>query len=199
MKHAVAIQPDGRIVITGNYREASVTQLVVARYLPDGSIDNSFGENGFRYITQGSNSSATTIAIQPDGKIITAGATLTNLGVLQFLLVRLNSNGSLDPVFSDDGIQVDQLTDNDDVINDMALQSDGKLVVAGAALANGYQDFIVARYNTDGSLDNSFSGDGFSITGVNADQNSAGASAASVALQSTGKILVAGTYLYSMD
>jgi uncharacterized delta-60 repeat protein len=195
---AVAIQQDGKIVIAGYFNKAGVYSMAIARYLPDGSIDVAFADNGFRFITSGWNSNAKTLAIQNDGKIIAAGVTLNELNIMKFMLVRLNSDGSLDPAFSEDGIQISDVSDNDALINDIALQTDGKLVVAGAARTLGFQDFIVVRYNADGSLDNSFSGDGIAIGGVNDTQSSAGASASSLAIQPSGKIMIAGTYLYSI-
>jgi uncharacterized delta-60 repeat protein len=195
---AVAIQPDGKIVIAGYFNKAGVYSMAIARYLPDGAIDVAFADNGFRFITSGWNSNAKAIAIQNDGKIVAAGFTLNELNIMKFMLARLNSDGSLDPGFSEDGIQISNFSNEDALINALALQNDGKLVVAGAALTSAHQDFIVGRYNADGSLDNSFSGDGIAIAGVNDNQSSAGASASSLVIQPSGKIMIAGTYLYSM-
>jgi uncharacterized delta-60 repeat protein len=196
--NGVAIQPDGKIVVAGYFSQSGVIRMALARYLPDGNMDVSFGLNGFQFIVNGWNSVAKAIVIQPDGKIIAGGFTLNNVNVMQFMLVRLNTNGSLDPAFSGDGIQISQMTDNDDLVNAIALQTDGKIVVAGAARTYAYQDFIVARYNADGNLDNSFSGDGFDIPGVNEYQSTAGASASSLVILPSGKIMIAGTYRYSM-
>jgi uncharacterized delta-60 repeat protein len=195
---AVAIQPDGKIVIAGYFNKAGVYSMAIARYLPDGAIDVAFADNGFRFITSGWNSNAKAIAIQNDGKIVAAGFTLNELNIMKFMLARLNSDGSLDPGFSEDGIQISNFSNEDALINALSLQNDGKLVVAGAALTSAHQDFIVGRYNADGSLDNSFSGDGIAIAGVNDNQSSAGASASSLVIQPSGKIMIAGTYLYSM-
>ncbi|SHF45536.1 T9SS type A sorting domain-containing protein [Flavisolibacter ginsengisoli] len=196
--NGVAIQPDGKIVIAGYFSQSGVIRMALARYLPDGNMDLSFGLNGFQFIVNGWNSVAKAIVIQPDGKIIAGGFTLNNVNVMQFMLVRLNTDGSLDPTFSGDGIQISQMTDNDDLVNAMALQTDGKIVVAGAARTYAYQDFIVARYTADGNLDNSFSSDGFDIPGVNEYQSTAGASASSLVILPSGKIMIAGTYRYSM-
>ena len=195
---AVAVQQDGKIVIAGYFNKAGVISMAIARYLPDGNIDLAFADNGFRFITSGWNSVAKAIAIQNDGKIIAAGFTLNDLNIMKFMLVRLNTDGSLDPGFAGDGIQISNFSDEDALINALTLQADGKLVVAGGALTSSRQDFIVGRYNADGSLDNSFSNDGIDLPGVNENQSTAGASASSLAIQPNGKILVAGTYLYSM-
>jgi uncharacterized delta-60 repeat protein len=127
---AVAIQPDGKIVIAGYFNKAGVYSMAIARYLPDGAIDVAFADNGFRFITSGWNSNAKAIAIQNDGKIVAAGFTLNELNIMKFMLARLNSDGSLDPSFSEDGIQISNFSNEDALINALALQNDGKLVVA---------------------------------------------------------------------
>ena len=101
-------------------------------------------------------------------------------------------DGNLDSSFSDDGILLTDFNGEDDVILSMALQSDGKIVVAGYANTAGNRDFALARYNMDGALDNAFAGDGKLIVDLDAPINYA----VSVLLQSDGKIVAIGNYNY---
>ena len=99
------------------------------------------------------------MAIQGDGKILVAGEDLAATG--DFALARYNTDGSLDTSFSCDGKQITDFAGNTDLANGVAVQSDGRIVVAGSSFSpTTANDFAVARYNTDGSLDTGFSGDG---------------------------------------
>src|SRR6185369_12235464 len=104
-----------------------------------------------------------------------------------FALARYNANGSLDPSFSGDGRQVTDLGGGNDGATGVALQADGKIVAVGFGGAFG-NDFALARYNADGSLDTSFSGDGKQTTDVVDLDYASG-----VALQGDGKIVVVGS------
>ena len=117
------------------------------------------------------------VTLQPDGKIIAAGASDGN-----FALVRYNSNGSLDTSFDSDGKIITDFGSSDDSAYSIILQPDGKLVAAGSS-----SGFTVARYNTDGSLDTSFSEDGKVITSIDVSS-----SAYSLTLQFDGKLVVVG-------
>jgi uncharacterized delta-60 repeat protein len=177
---SVAIQSDGKIVVGG----FSVTLgFVIVRYNSDGSLDNSFDGDGI--VTTDIGGNGRSVVIQPDGKIILAGEKSTG-EVNDFAIVRYNSDGSLDNTFSDDGIQITDFENGVDRGWSVALQSDGKIVMVGASSNGGYK-FAVVRYNSDGSLDNTFSGDGKLTTAIYDD-----ARAEEVKLQSDGKIVVAG-------
>jgi uncharacterized delta-60 repeat protein len=174
---AVKAQPDGKIVVAGT---TAGTDFLVARYNPDGTLDTSFDGDGIATVDLGSIETATGLAIQSDGKVVIVGSSGSDFGV-----ARLNSDGSLDTSFSADGkLTVD--FGGTDVANAVAVQPDGKIVVAGT---NGI-DFALARINpADGSLDTGFGTGGkatFDITG--------GVDAANaLAIQGDGMIVVAGT------
>ncbi len=126
-----------------------------------GVLDKTFGANGTVSTTIGTDAQAKAVVVQPDGKILTAG----NVGTgdsRDTVLVRYNSNGSLDTSFGNNGIVISALSPIDELINDVALQSDGKIIVAGnlTVPATGAIDFMVARFNQNGTLDTTFGSNG---------------------------------------
>jgi uncharacterized delta-60 repeat protein len=189
---SVALQSDGKIVVAGYSVNGDTYDFAVVRYNTNGSLDTSFDTDGKVTTAIGaSNDYVNSIALQSDGKIVVAGYSV-NGGNYDFTVVRYNTNGSLDTSFSEDGIVTTAIGASDDIIRSVALQSDGKIVVAGYSDNGGTYDFAVARYNTNGSLDTSFSGDGIVTTAIGASDDVV----FSIALQSDGKIVVAG-YSYN--
>jgi uncharacterized delta-60 repeat protein len=185
--HAVAIQDNGKIVVAGKAHNGSNDDFALARYNSDGSLDTSFDSDGkvTTGFVSGSEDRAYAMAIQKDGKIVAAGHTASP-GV-HFALARYNSNGSLDTGFDGDG-KVTTALGVFAIINAVAIQSDGKIVVAGDAAPSVHLDFALARYNYNGSLDTGFDGDGKVTThfGIGTDH------AEAMAIQSDGKIVAAG-------
>jgi uncharacterized delta-60 repeat protein len=184
---AVAMQPDGKIVAAGHSYNGENEDFAVVRYNSDGSPDTSFDVDG-KVTTDFRNDIdiGRAVVVQPDGGILVAGSAMTNINN-DFAVVRYNSDGSLDRNFDGDGKVTTAVGSGDDYANAIALQLDGKVVVAGDAMMSN-KDLGVVRYNSDGSLDTSFDGDGKVTTGVGslADQGAA------VAIQADGKIVVAG-------
>jgi uncharacterized delta-60 repeat protein len=202
LAQAVALQPDGKIVVAGWTVIASVqpdpktafdTDFALARYNADGTLDTTFGGDGKVTTDIGrtpdplslSRDSATSVGIQADGRIVAAGWTVTETS--GSALVRYNADGTLDPSFNGDGIVT---TADNALANGLALQADGRIVVAGAAADTA--DFALARYTADGALDHTFGGDGKVSTDF-ADGSDDAANA--VAIQADGKIVAAGTGL----
>ena len=196
---SVAIQSDGKIVVatsavvTGGDAFAFADAFALARFNSDGSLDNSFDGNGKLTTLFGtSDARANSVVLQPDGKIVVAGYASNGHGNIGFALARYNSDGSLDTSFDGDGKLITEFgtTFGYAFANSMALQPDGKIVLAGwVGRSVGIGSvFALARYNSDGSLDTSFDGDGTLIT----DGGTTYAFANSVALQADGKIVVAG-------
>ena len=129
------------------------------------------------------------LAVQDDGKIVAAGT--SNIGgLLDFAALRFNSDGSPDTGFGDGGKVVTDLGTDQDIASDVAIQSDGKIVVVGRTFAPGGGSFAVARYQTDGTRDSSFGDDGLVTTNLGGSFD--GASAAVV--QDDGKLVVAGAH-----
>ena len=173
----------------------SVTKTIAA----PGDLDPTFG-NGGKVISSivGSNYDAGfAMAYQADGKIVVAGRSSPNSTRPSFSVIRYNSNGTLDTTFGTGGWVTTQVGNFSSVAESVAIQPDGKIVVAGVATTRQTdglldEDFAVVRYNSDGSLDTSFDGDGKAITQL----GEAHDFAASVIIQSDGKIVAAG---YSLD
>jgi len=170
---AVAVQPDGRVVVAGNSSDANGSDMAVARYNSDGLLDTSFEGDGMALVDFGSEASARAVALQPDGRIVLAGGVSHPVGggccVSDFALVRLTSVGALDSSFDGDGrVVTDFLAGADnghDVAQAVQVQADGRIVAAGAGVAGVVSvDFAVARYLADGSLDLTFSDDGLVTT-----------------------------------
>ena len=186
--YAVAIQSDGKIIAAGNSFSDTTFHFAMARYKSDGSLDASFGSGGKVTTLLNNSDQANAIKIQPDGKIILAGTTLQPDFNNAFGVARYNTDGSLDLTFSSDGMVTTSVSPYSDYGQAMDLQADGKIVVAGKATPVGPEQFAVVRYNTDGSLDNSWNGTGMVTTafGSNWDE------ARSVTVRADGRILAGG-------
>ncbi len=168
-------------------------QWIVEPCFTGGSLDTSFDADG-KVTTNvlGFRGEATAVALQPNGKIVAAGYTYTgyifNGADRDFAVVRYNQDGSLDLSFDGDGkVTTDFLNFHDDAYS-IALQPDGKIVVAGYSYSGSSNDFALTRYNTDGSLDTTFDGDGKVTTAIGSSDDEA----FSVAIQPDGGIIVAG-------
>ncbi|MER5203525.1 calcium-binding protein [Streptomyces sp. NPDC002825] len=193
--NAVAIQPsDGKIVVAGTTEVLAEEGggccfFSVARYNTDGSLDTGFGNGGLVRVDEfGGSADGSDIAVQPDGKIIAVGKPAGD----GFALVRLDTFGNFDPSLGGDGTVVAGFTSTSPqggggIARSMALQPDGKIVAAGYVGDTAF-DIGVARYNSNGTLDTTFSGDGM----VTADFGGTEFGNA-VAVQPDGKILAAGS------
>lgn len=155
--NAVAIQPDGKIVVAGRTAEpASLSNpdFALARYHANGTLDTSFSGDGKLTTDFGVNSSARAVALQPDGKIVAAGGTESVLDDPDdFALARYLPNGSLDPTFSGDGLVTTEFGGSfEPFAAALAIQiqpKNGRIVVAGTALGDATSlDFALARYHT---------------------------------------------------
>ena len=193
---SVAIQKDGKIVVAGISNVGGDFDFAVARYDTDGSLDVTFNPTGSLPGTVttefGGDDRGEAVDIQKDGKIVVAGRSETGGGFSDFVVARYNTDGNLDVTFNPTGSLPGTVTTNfggtsDDRGRAVALQKDGKIVVAGQSNVGGDNDFAVARYNTDGSLDTNF-GTGGKVT-TNFGDNDLGDA---VAIQKDGKIVVAG-------
>ncbi len=185
--NSVAIQSDGKIVMGGSSRTSSRADFAVVRYNTDGTLDSSFNGTGKVITSIGTIADyPSSIAIQSDGKIVEAGYSSTEAGA-RFALVRYNTNGTLDTSFNGNGMVVTPI--GSAFASSVAIQSDGKIVAAGTNVNQSFSSFAAARYNTNGSLDTSFNGNGTVITSVGFAADDA---ASSVAIQADGKIVTAG-------
>ena len=185
---SVAIQSDGKIVVTGYGSSGGNDDFAIARYNTDGSLDTSFDTDGKLLIDFGRYENGKALAIQTDGKIVLAGTSVALGGLAANMhLLRLNTNGSLDSTFDSDGKVTTDIGPNDDALS-IAIQNDGKLIIGGGSDASGNLETTLIRYNSNGSLDTTFNSDGIATIDF-AISNDA---AYSVAIQSDGKIIAAG-------
>jgi uncharacterized delta-60 repeat protein len=163
---SIAVDNEGRIVLGGYLIESNIIDVVLARYLDDGSLDPSFSDDGLlRLNYPGSDDYLNDLAIQDDGKIVFVGETSDD-DTRDIIVVRLNQDGSFDNTFSNDGIAIIDVND-DDFGRAVAIQDDGKIVVAGTCVSNEEYDLILCRLNSDGTFDNTFAGNGKLIYDVN--------------------------------
>jgi len=197
--NAVVIQADGKSVVVGTTyqnNDFSNEDFAVARYNPDGTLDKTFGIGG-KVQTDFPDLAAvaSSVVIQPDGKIVVAGGAFplfTFLG--DFKVVRYNSNGSLDTSFGDGGIVTTTFPEGSYAF-DVALQADGKIIAAGTVFVDfnpgesSNTDFALARYNPDGSPDATFGNGGQ----VSTDFLGLEDDAFSVLIQPDGKIVAVGS------
>jgi uncharacterized delta-60 repeat protein len=199
LAYAMALQPDGKIVVVGSCRAAFTVPTTytkrafcAARYTTTGALDGSFGTggtvntdvSGITVVTSGIDL-ATGVAVQPDGKIVVAGSCyIQPLSQSQFCLVRYLANGTPDPAFGSNGKRVNATGQG--TASAIALQSDGKILVAG--LCSG--SICVDRYLPDGSSDTTNFGNVASTgrtLGPTASESNA------LAIQPDGKVIAVGT------
>lgn len=175
-----ALQADGKLIVVGHQLSLLGDQdFLVLRYNTDGRLDSSFGTNGVVITSIGVTSDgASAVAIQPDGKIVVGGYSQSNGPTL----VRYNVDGSLDQSFGMGGITS---WTTGSVINEIAIDGDGKIIAVGQ-IYRSYSDFLIRRYNSDGTIDSTFGNGGDAVTGIR------NGIANSVALQTDGKIVVVG-------
>lgn len=188
--YAVAVQPDGKILVAGYTFQPGTVDFTVFRFLSDGTLDPSFSGDGIATVDYASTlDNAYAMVLQPDGKILVAGN-----GGANFMLARLNSNGSLDTSFDGDGKVVTPFSSGGR-LNTIALQADGKIVAAGQRafddpmMERTVYDGVITRYTSTGQLDATFNGTGQVIMDLGSDNDNI----QSVKLQNDGKILLCAT------
>ncbi|MBN1595841.1 T9SS type A sorting domain-containing protein [candidate division FCPU426 bacterium] len=154
--NSLILQPDGKLVAAGHRNN----DFVLLRYDSGGTLDIDFGNGGMVTTAIGNNDDiAHSVIVQPDGKLVAAGCRENGLPN-EFALVRYLSDGSLDTGFGNNGTVSTPIGGINDKAYSLILQSDGKLVAAGFSLSSSNEDFALARYNSDGSLDYSFNYNG---------------------------------------
>ncbi|MFG2642096.1 calcium-binding protein [Streptomyces sp. NPDC048370] len=176
--HALSVYGGGTIIAAGS---SPVGFGLVRLGMEFGGRDATFGDNG--QVATPFGVSVRGVELVSGGKIVAAGSHGTGVNS-EFAVARYDGNGDLDPTFGGDGTVTTGFGTNGAAGNDMALQDDEKIVVAGDATG----DFALARFTTDGSLDTDFGGDGRVTTDFEGNWDEGRA----VALQSDGRIVVSG-------
>ena len=188
----VLVQSSGKIVVVTNMATNSDAGLGVSltRYNSDGTLDGSFIAPSTKGLKLVSNNNI----VQNDDKIILTGSSAND-----FLVIRYNSDGTLDNSFGTNGKVTTDFNSGSDDAGSVIVQNDGKIIVSGTTTNGSNNSFSLARYNSNGTLDNTFGNNGKIITDFNAvdfklDVDPFGSnSAGSVKLQSDGSILLVGT------
>jgi uncharacterized delta-60 repeat protein len=199
---AVAVEPDGKIVVAGFDNAQALPTWELARFNADCSLDTTFNAHGLQPGTVSTTFPNQSLAqafavgietVNGQPKIV-AGALAIISNVNEVALARYNLDGTLDTTFGSGGLVASPVAGaNGSQANSLVIQPDGKIVAAGFTLvgtgANVFDDFLVTRYNADGSLDRTFGGTGQVLTPFAAGANAEGHGAA---LEADGKVVVAG-------
>ena len=183
---AVAIQPDGAIVLAG-YVGFDAT-FALARYLPDGTLDTTFGTDG--KVMGDVPGRAYAVAIQSDGGIVAAGeatAGRSDPDWSDFVMARFFPDGTLDPTFGQGGVVVTDITGGTNLARNIVVTPDGGIVLSGEPIGDfpGSDHTDIARYAADGQLDGGFGTDGvLALVGSRVGEG--------LALQDDGRMVLAG-------
>lgn len=162
----MVIQPDNKIVIMGLQQNSTYPNAYwVIRLLPNGDLDPSFNGNGYLDVSFGTvQDRGYCVALQPDGKILLGGNTGDSAEF--FSVARINSNGTLDTTFGVNGLAKTAFSALESTPISIAVQPDGKIVLGGYTVTSYAQDFALARFNSNGTLDTTFGDNGRVITTV---------------------------------
>jgi uncharacterized delta-60 repeat protein len=184
--YAAALQPDGKILAggVGSSNTNNLYKNALARYLPDGHLDSTFGTYG-KIITSFNNLSSEShaLALQPDGRILAAGFAGTGFGLTRYL-----SDGIIDSTFGLYGQLTTTFTGMNAVANGVAVRPDGRILLAGVQSDNSGQSLALARYNIYGALDLAFGTNGTVTSHIGGSKDGIRA----MALQPDGNIVTSG-------
>jgi uncharacterized delta-60 repeat protein len=189
----VGVQPDGKILVCGQSGIYPDLHSALVRYNRNGRLDSAFGTGGKVVVMFHPNSDyLDALVLQSGGKIVAAGSASGTA----FLVARFNADGTLDQTFGNNGSVQTTFGDPTAAAHDVILQSGGRIIAVGVSGAGPYSelnDFVLARYNIDGSLDPTF-GNGGKVKTHFPGVTNTGSTASSIALQLDGKLVVGGSY-----
>ena len=187
----LALQPDGMILAAGFAFTGSNDDFALARYSTSGTLDPTFGTGG-KVTTDffGSDDQAHAVALEPGGQIVVGGQTADPKTGENFALAEYDSSGNLDSSFGSGGLVTTSFNGVDDEIHALDIQPDGKIVATGFTNTGTNDEFALARYNTNGSLDTTFGAAATGMVTTNFSGNSGFAYGATI--QANGDIVAAG-------
>jgi uncharacterized delta-60 repeat protein len=168
--YAVQMTPEGAILVAGTVNTSADTGTygIVVKLTAAGQKDASFGDLGVSLVKYDYNVEIRSIALQTDGKIVTAGSFATS-GTAQAGLLRLDQNGAVDEPFGERGQVIVSLEGSGSIINDVKLDSAGRLVVAGDVNNGSNLQTFVGRLKADGTIDSAFAASGIYRNDSNAE------------------------------
>lgn len=188
--NTMLLEPDGKILSIGNSDAFASQDIVLIRYTAGCQRDTSFGNNG-EIVIDASGAEVTDdakgVLLQPDGKIVIAGSR-SNGTDNDLVVVRLTSAGGLDTSWDGDGLAVVNAGGNEQSTG-VAVQADSKIIVSGASDKNGTVDSLIARFNANGTPDQTFNGSGVRVYSNSGTQTDA---FTGIAVQSDGLLVVSG-------
>lgn len=186
---------DGSFIVCGYAIGQDRQYGILRKYKADGSIEPTFNSSGASFIRYASDGDAQSTAVQSDGKILVAGSFLQNGSNTGLALARFESNGNADYTFGNYGYVRLDLTDRREFVKDLYLYPDGKFLLAGTLNhPTSFDDYLIAKFNTDGTLDQSFGNGGYVNKHVGAYGKHNDLS--QIAVDAEGRILIAGEANY---
>jgi uncharacterized delta-60 repeat protein len=191
VENGLALQPDGKIVVTSNKFNGINSDVLVLRYRTDGTLDSAFGVEGvvtYNGIFPPGADVGNALAIQPDGKTIVAGYSSNGTNT-DLLILRYNQNGTMDTSFGRKGVvRYNGPRNVDDFGTGVAIQTDGKIVVlsSSSSILRSDWEIRVLRFNPEGTLDTTFGTGGVATYGW-------GTYGAAIGIQPDGKIVIVGS------
>lgn len=183
--NAIDLQSNGKIIV-GGIVVKDFPQIIVARYNQNGTIDTSFGDQGFIFTQIGFQSGLNALSIQPDDKILAVGYTGSAKDTI--VVIRYHANGTLDETFGLNGIST-YSTGNRCEAHAIQIQADNKILVGGYTFnpTLGYNIFLLLRFDATGQLDPTFNGSGVVTLDINY-----GSAIMALATDASGNILAGG-------
>jgi uncharacterized delta-60 repeat protein len=192
---AIALQPDGKVLVAGAIGEGSNNPALLARFNSDGSLDSTFGSGGLVETTLGGQVGAVlALALQPDGKIVAGGITFTaNPTEIKYAVARFDANGAVDATFGTGGVVNAPSPADISGAEALALQPDGRILVGLVDISESqsvelYHGFEIIRLRPDGSVDPSFGSNGHAVATIKG-----GGALAAMTLRPNGDIVAAGS------
>jgi uncharacterized delta-60 repeat protein len=185
----LALQPDGKIVTIGTQKNTVGSNLILARFHPNGDLDTTFGVQGMVQLLAAPFSSGLRVKVLNDGKILATGIQQTN-DIGNYLLARFNADGSIDPSFGNNGMVSGSIRGVNEIPYTVAIQPDNKIIIAGLSIDTTFQlDAFMLRFLPNGNLDQSFGNQGVVLTFIDDNFSSY---ILELTLQPDGKIIAAG-------
>lgn len=172
--HDVIALDDTTTLFCGVAQHAGKNAMVVGHLLSDGTLDTDFGTSaGYTFINNGEEAYAYAMALGSDGSIYLAGLAYPTFAQSVVMLVHLDAHGTLDPLFGTNGVVSTSVGTLDAEAKGLAIQPDGRIVVGGSVVnaVNFNRDILFMRYNANGTLDATFSGDGIQIAAAYASED----------------------------